>query len=175
VTLGQDSGLSRAFGRRSGGCKSRAPPRPGCGLLTELPCTAIGGHSGCVLKRPGMAAPARRRIRMIMARTRPWGVVGGVGVAARVDGGRGVPGSCLLHSLLVAPFAVRAHRVIPGSSERRGGIRVTRFGWPERERVFVCRHPRSCPESRLSSVVRLGDGRQLSSASRQRLRREPDR
>ncbi len=73
--------------------------------------------------------------------------MGGVGVAARVDGGRGVPGSCLLHSLLVAPFAVRAHRVIPGSSERRGGIRVTRFGGPERKRVFVCRHPRSCPES----------------------------
>ena len=25
---------------------------------------------------------------------------------------------------------------------------MTRFGGPERKRVFVCRHPRSCPESR---------------------------
>jgi len=86
VTLDQDSALSRAFGRRSGGWKSRAPLRPGCGLVTEPPCTVIGGHSGRVLKRPGMAAPARRRIRMIMAGTRPWGVVWALGSLPALTG-----------------------------------------------------------------------------------------
>jgi hypothetical protein len=42
VTRDRDSALSRVFGRRSGGGKSPAPLRPGCGLLTEPPCPAIG-------------------------------------------------------------------------------------------------------------------------------------
>ncbi len=32
---------------------------------------------------------------------------------------------------------------------------MTRFGGPERKRVFVCRHPRSCPESTKSTEVYL--------------------
>jgi hypothetical protein len=101
VTLGRYSALSRAFDRRRGEWKSYASLRP----VVDLSRAPVAGeHSGCVLKRPGTAAPARRRIRMIKAGTRPWGVVGGVGVAARVDGGRGVAASCLLQSLLAAPF-----------------------------------------------------------------------
>jgi len=96
------------------------PPEPGW--------PAIGEHSGCVLKRPRTAAPARRRIRMIKAWTRPWGVVGGVGAPARVDGGRGVPESCLLQSLLAAPFFRACAGVFPWSGERWGGTRVTWFG-----------------------------------------------
>ena len=30
---------------------------------------------------------------------------------------------------------------------------MTRFGGPERKRVFVCRHPRSCPESLFFAFV----------------------
>ena len=152
MTLDRDSVLSRAFGRRSGGWKSRAPLLLGCGLLAgprarrswaqRMRAQAARDGRACAQAHPDDHGE-----------TRPMGVVGGRRVAARVDGGRGVPGSCLLHSLLVAPFAVRAHRVIPGSSERRGGIRVTRFGGPERKRVFVCRHPRSCPESRISPLL----------------------
>jgi hypothetical protein len=63
-----------------------SPLRPGCGLVAGPPCPAISGHRGCVLKRPGMAAHARTRIRMIMAGLARRGVVGGVGVAARIDG-----------------------------------------------------------------------------------------
>src|SRR5450755_2574989 len=102
-----------------------------CGRLWTPPeprWPAIGEHSGCVLKRPRTAAPARRRIRMIKAGTRPWGVVGGVGVAARVDGGRGVAGSCPLQSLLAAPFCRACAGVFPWSGERWGGTRVTWFG-----------------------------------------------
>jgi hypothetical protein len=52
----------------------------------------------------------------------------GVGIAARVDGGSWRAGGCLLHSLLVAPFCARVRRVLSGSGERCGGVRVTRFG-----------------------------------------------
>ena len=147
MTLDRDSVLSRAFGRRSGGWKSRAPLLLGCGLLAgprarrswaqRMRAQAARDGRACAQAHPddhGETRPIGRR----------WGASGSL---PALTGGRGVPGSCLLHSLLVAPFAVRAHRVIPGSSERRGGIRVTRFGGPERKRVFVCRHPRSCPES----------------------------
>jgi len=75
-----------------------------------------------------MAAPARRRIRMIMAGLARGASLGGVGVAARVDGGRCVPASCLLQSLLAAPFCRACAGVFPWSGERWGGTRVTWFG-----------------------------------------------
>jgi len=121
-----------------------------CGRLWTSPeprWPAIGEYRGCVLKRPGTAAPARRRIRMIMAGLARRGVVGGVGVAARIDGVVACRGVACSVPLSLRRFAVRAPGSFPGSGERWGGMRGDAVRSGQNERVFVCRHLRSCPES----------------------------
>src|SRR5450755_3592512 len=102
-----------------------------CGRLWTPPeprWPAIGEHSGCVLKAARDGRACAQAHPDDHGGTRPWGVVGGVGVAARVDGGRCVPASCLLQSLLAAPFCRACAGVFPWSGERWGGTRVTWFG-----------------------------------------------
>jgi hypothetical protein len=123
--------------RRGGGWKSRRLSGRVCALLAGSPCPAISGHSGCVLKRPGMAAPARRRIRMIMARLARRASLGSLGslpaltgVVARRGAARSIPSRCA-----VLPYVRR------GSSRGRPSVvpacGVTRFGGPERTGVRV--------------------------------------
>ena len=98
MTLDQDSALSRAFGRRNGGWKSCAPLRPGCGppvpsrawrsVGTARACSS--GHGWPRLRAGASGRSWRGRARRASLR--------GGGVVARVDRGRGVPGSCVLHS-----------------------------------------------------------------------------
>jgi hypothetical protein len=62
-----------------------------------------------------------------------------------LTGGRGVPGSCLLQSLLAAPFCRACAGVFPWSGERWGGTRVTWFGAAgtnARSRVVTYDHAR---------------------------------
>src|ERR1700690_1835743 len=93
-----------------------------------------------------MAAPARTRIRMIVAGTRPQGVVGR-GLLAPPRLGICASGSCAIHSLLVAPLFRRMPRSLGivralWASGEAPQTRIT-------EHMFVCRHLRLCPESHI--------------------------
>ena len=144
--------------RRGGGWKSRAPLRPGCGLLAGPPCPAISGHRRCVLKGPGMAAPARRRIRIIMAALARRASLGASGSLPALTGSwRAAELPAPLPSRCAVLQCVR-RRASQGRASDVAACGVRRFRGQGRTRVRVSsptimpREPKNCKPSTVLPV-----------------------